>query len=1527
MTRQYARVLSVDSVPLGSDLASDVTAGDTVLWIEDTSDFSEDGGEIFLGGELVSYETVDPEEFTLTLTEPAPASLVIDEDDTFVAIADENGLVVRELMASLDVDDFTADEAADSIIAEIDFALIPHLPEGIRSEEEQELVEIEWDEDGTVRILNIVREKPLLTAEYIDTTTITPDLLPSDGHAPGNSPTPTVRSGIGSLFISWTPISNADPVGYRVLIGTAPDTGDVAATTTGSTLNLNTLADGTPLAYGTTYYVSVIAFDEDGDAPQSPEVTGTIMRVGAPDLDEDVSQSIENAATAAAAAQSAATAAESIANAAAAAAADAVDDAEAAAQAAADAHDLAQAAQTIANDTATDLDVVEGRVTTAEGEISSVDARVTTAEGTVSSLNSRVSGVESDVSLVESRVTTAEGTLTTVEGRVDTAEASISSHSGRLDDVEDDIVNITTVQLPGKSKVTYATSAPGSTPNTAGDLWFRTSGSEIIEQYRGNGGTSWTSMTLTDSVITNLNAGTITAGTLAAARIAAGSIDTSKISTAGLDAATIKFGTMSGDRIEAGTLIIGHVNGLEDRTSLVDTWRYIGRLSENLLPNPSFDSNVTGWLALNASSAIAYSTTQASDGAGSLRLTRVGSSGPAEFRSNPTDMMPVDPNTPYTVAASAYSTVARPIAVTVEWCGADGSYLQTSPVALYWAGTEGQWTRREGSITSHANAAYARLRFRVNPVEVGEYHYFDEVVFGTGDAEEGSTTFIDGGKIATNTITADQISSNYIYTGTLLANQIRGGSIESDVLLSGAIRTAETGARVEMNADGIVLYNASDQPTTVLGSDGGATFKGEVETDSITIHGGLAMRGEDNEISRSSKVTLQAGVTRSSAQPTVVASWQTIPLTGRDFSGRTIDSMNYYGGKWYVAHHGPSGGTRVDRFSTTGVFEQNVAGFSGTGRHVAWVDSSNYVRVGDSYSDGTYNVTVASNGEYLGGFRIPSVVPPAVRMDATHAYITALSGGSWKVYRYTKSATEGSNIVPNGTFESNLNGWNESGSASLFRSTSVGSGVASMRLTSGGGSQAGAMSNTLSTTSHKRYTLRAIARTGPDATPLTAIIWWMQGSTYLYGASQTKTLPAGGMWVDFDLEAAAPEAATGARIEFRLSNAPSGTSVYVDNVEMRTSSGFNLLDVTSVGSGYGGVSTTSAVYGMVTGSADIPGTAYHVAANSNVLGGQRVRSFNSSGTGVGSAFELPGGVVGFDWDGSNFWSLTSDGNLVKHEPDYVGTGSDVWWAGFTWYDSNATGGTHESDISGLRKFEAKRRARLTVTTPAINHSGGTDDPNSVRIYLGRGATQPARTALWRQSTSTSNTVTIAAPVFTGSNPPAANNFPGAVPATIQSSEGTFYVNGDGTGRWDYIAPPGSVQMYAGETPPAGWIFCNGQGLSTAAYPTLFGVIGYTFGGSGGTFNVPDLRNRFPIGADPKALSATGGSETKDLRHSHGAGSLATGNPTSTYNRDAGSNATASDYHKHDITGSTANALTASEDIMPPWLALNFIIKI
>ena len=78
----------------------------------------------------------------------------------------------------------------------------------------------------------------------------------------------------------------------------------------------------------------------------------------------------------------------------------------------------------------------------------------------------------------------------------------------------------------------------------------------------------------------------------------------------------------------------------------------------------------------------------------------------------------------------------------------------------------------------------------------------------------------------------------------------------------------------------------------------------------------------------------------------------------------------------------------------------------------------------------------------------------------------------------------------------------------------------------------------------------------------------------------------------------------------------------------------------------------------------------------------------------------------------------------------------------------------------------------------------------------------------------------------------------------------------------FIMPTGSIIAFAGNAViPVGWLKCDATPLSTATYPSLFGVIGYTYGGSGGTFYAPNLLNKFIQGSTTSLGGATTGDFT------------------------------------------------------------------
>ena len=74
-----------------------------------------------------------------------------------------------------------------------------------------------------------------------------------------------------------------------------------------------------------------------------------------------------------------------------------------------------------------------------------------------------------------------------------------------------------------------------------------------------------------------------------------------------------------------------------------------------------------------------------------------------------------------------------------------------------------------------------------------------------------------------------------------------------------------------------------------------------------------------------------------------------------------------------------------------------------------------------------------------------------------------------------------------------------------------------------------------------------------------------------------------------------------------------------------------------------------------------------------------------------------------------------------------------------------------------------------------------------------------------------------------------------------------------------------IKMFAGNFPPRGYAFCDGQLLAIAQNTALFSLLGTNYGGNGtSTFGLPDLKNRTPMGwgngpgLTPRVIGEMGG---------------------------------------------------------------------
>lgn len=79
-------------------------------------------------------------------------------------------------------------------------------------------------------------------------------------------------------------------------------------------------------------------------------------------------------------------------------------------------------------------------------------------------------------------------------------------------------------------------------------------------------------------------------------------------------------------------------------------------------------------------------------------------------------------------------------------------------------------------------------------------------------------------------------------------------------------------------------------------------------------------------------------------------------------------------------------------------------------------------------------------------------------------------------------------------------------------------------------------------------------------------------------------------------------------------------------------------------------------------------------------------------------------------------------------------------------------------------------------------------------------------------------------------------------------------------------PAGFVAAWPGNTPPDGWLVCNGSAVSRTTYADLFAAIGTTFGAGDGstTFKLPDYRGDFLRGYLSGTSAAIGTRQAEGL---------------------------------------------------------------
>ena len=156
-----------------------------------------------------------------------------------------------------------------------------------------------------------------------------------------------------------------------------------------------------------------------------------------------------------------------------------------------------------------------------------------------------------------------------------------------------------------------------------------------------------------------------------------------------------------------------------------------------------------------------------------------------------------------------------------------------------------------------------------------------------------------------------------------------------------------------------------------------------------------------------------------------------------------------------------------------------------------------------------------------------------------------------------------------------------------------------------------------------------------------------------------------------------------------------------------------------------------------------------------------------------------------------------------------------------------------------------------------------------------------------------------------------------------------------------MSPIGVIQMWPGDTAPANHLLLDGTVYNIADYPVLGPILGSKYGGNGTTtFGVPDCRGQFVLGVNGShPLGSKGGAERVTLStsempsHTHPlpGHTFNWGVNTGIYVQNAIAAAGAPPSNNLNTAQgswnySNASGGGASHENMPPFIALNYIIR-
>ena len=200
----------------------------------------------------------------------------------------------------------------------------------------------------------------------------------------------------------------------------------------------------------------------------------------------------------------------------------------------------ASAAKTAADQAAKDLEAAEKNLAAVTGRVDATEEEIAAAQEAVATAQNKANAAAQAAATAQSTADTAKQNAATAQTKADSAYSLADQAKKAADSAQ--------TSADGKNTVFYQTAQPSTTGRKTGDTWFDTDDGNRIYRWDGS---KWTAA--------QFGTNAIASAAITNALIADATIQSAKI--AALDAAKITTGILSADRIAAGSIVFGKLDG------------------------------------------------------------------------------------------------------------------------------------------------------------------------------------------------------------------------------------------------------------------------------------------------------------------------------------------------------------------------------------------------------------------------------------------------------------------------------------------------------------------------------------------------------------------------------------------------------------------------------------------------------------------------------------------------------------------------------------------------------------------------------------------------------------------------------------------------------------------------------------------------------------------------------------------------------------------------------------------------------